>query len=159
MKNAKRIIYMILAVFVAVFCFNVAIVLDGSLTSYIFRLGTYIVDPLIFNEPIISMLVSLLSAALAHSIVAILIVLPVLYFSNSNHSLLIVSYFLAIVGYVVYELSGYPRIAGSLYIFALVRIVFQTVWLLLWYLTNKCKTLRLEREKAESGNIATVGDF
>ena len=47
-------------------------------------------------------------------------------------------------------------IAGSLYIFALVRIVFQTVWLLLWYLTNKFKTLELEREKAALGNTATI---
>ena len=143
MRNFKQVFFFSFAAILAILGFNGAIVMDGSITSFMYKIITYTISPLILNNPIISTLVSLLSAALTHSFATILLVFPILYILKSNHNIFIIGYIVAVAGYTTYQLNDYLEISLSLIIFIVVRIYFQSMWLLLWLLTDKYKSLRL----------------
>jgi len=113
--------------------FDISIYIDGIINLPIHHLAENIFSPLVFMDPDHSTYVSLVSAALAHTFIALVIVFSMLYLTVKNRKLFIICYVTVLLFYIVYELAWYEEIPNLIYLFAADRFLFQSSWLIAWF--------------------------
>jgi len=122
---------------VAIIGFEISIIIDGSINIYLHRLAEYLNSPLLFTDPTNSFYTSLISATISHTLTAVVLVLPILYFLINNHKVFIITYVAALFVYIIYELMLYETIPWEIHIFAIDRLLFQSVWLVILYFMKR----------------------
>ena len=133
MPYITKALSILAAIILAITCFDLAIRLDGILSGILHDFVEYLFTASVFISDTPTLLISAFSTLLGHSITVIILVYSILYFIKVDKILFVIFYIVATFSYLAYRLSGYDEYNSILIVFAVIRLVFHTIWIPLWF--------------------------
>lgn len=121
------------AAILAMTSFEAAIYLDGIISGFLHQAAEYLFTAAIFVDSKSTLIISLISSALAHAISALVMGLGVLWYLKVNIIFFVTSYTTATALYLGYKASLYGELDVIIIMFILTRFIFHLIWMPVWF--------------------------